>query len=247
MPEPRELLLTGERTLPDISHENYWFARHVVAYERVLGAVAGARVIDIGCGEGYGPAMLAGRAKTVLGVDIAPEVVEHARSRYGSDRIAFEVMDVNGLSVEDSSFDVAVSFQVVEHLADVSGYFDEIARVLRPGGRAFLTTPNRLTISAGSREPVNPFHLREYTPEEFFDALRGQFDSVSLSGLFHARWLALNDRVRLVDFIKVYEMGPMNPRLWAHRALTPLVRSKEFRFREGDITGCLDIFAECRA
>lgn len=241
----QDLQLTGERTLPDISHENYWFMRHVVAYERVLPAVAGMSVIDIGCGEGYGPGILAGKASRVLGVDIASEVVDHARSRYGSDRVSFDVMDVNALAVEDDSFDVAVSFQVVEHLVDVSGYFNEIARVLKPGGKAFLTTPNRLTISPGSDKPINPFHLREYTPDELALELAGHFDEVHISGMFHAGWLALNDRVRLVDFIKVYEMSNYNPRLWAHRALTPLIRARDFRITDGDISGCLDMFAEC--
>ena len=243
---PADLILTGERTLPGISRENYWFQRHLVAYERAETFAPGKRVIDIGCGEGYGPAMLARVADEVLGVDIAPEVVEHAEATYPAGNLSFRVMDVGSLEVDDSSFDLAVSFQVVEHLVDVSGYFDELSRVLRPGGIAMITTPNRLTISPGRTEPINPFHLREYTPDELAAELSSHFDDVALEGMYHARMLALNEKVGLVDFIKVYEMGPANPRRWAHRAMAPLVHTSDFRLTGGDISGCLDILATCR-
>lgn len=247
MPEqPAELMLTGERTLPGISRENYWFARHLVAYELAAKMSAGKRVIDIGCGEGYGPALLAAGAGEVLGVDIAPEVVAHARSAYPAPNLSFEVMDVNRLDVPSGSFDLAVSFQVVEHLLDESGYFSEIARALGDGGAALLTTPNRLTISPGCDKPINPFHLREYTPDEFAEALAAHFETVEIQGLFHAGWLAVNDRVKLVDFIKFYEMGRANPRFWTHRLLTPRVRAGDFRLRSADMEKCLDIVAVCR-
>jgi hypothetical protein len=95
--------------------------------------------------------------------------------------------------------------------------------------------------------PINPFHLREYTPEEFAEALSKHFDSVEIQGMFHAGWLVLNDRIRLVDFIKVYEMSKANPRLWAHRVLTPLVRTSDFRLESSRLDGCLDIFSICRS
>lgn len=240
-----DLHLTGERTLPGISHENYWYERHVVAYERALPLARGRKVIDVGCGEGYGPAMLGEVADSVLGIDLAPEVVAHARERYSSEKISFEVMDVNRLEVPDGAFDLAVSFQVVEHLVDESGYFSELARVLKPGGLAFLTTPNRLTISPGREKPINPFHLREYTPDEFREALEGHFEDVEITGMRHAGWLAVNERVPVVDFIKVYEMSKANPRYWTHRLLTPLVRTRDFRVDAADMARCLDIFALC--
>lgn len=241
-----ELQLTGERTLPGIPRENYWFARHLVAYELAGAMSAGKRVIDIGCGEGYGPARLAGNATEVLGVDIAPEVMAHARKTYAADNLSFEVMDVSNLEVPSGSFDLALSFQVVEHLVDERGYLSEIARVLDRGGAAVLTTPNRLTISPGSDTPINPFHLREYTPGEFGEALAAHFDSVEVQGMFHAGWLALNDRVRVVDFIKFYEMSRANPRYWTHRLLTPMVRTRDFRLGSANMDSCLDIVAVCR-
>ena len=241
-----ELELTGERTLPGIPRENYWFQRHLVAYELASTFAEDKNVIDVGCGEGYGPSILAGRAQKVLGVDIAPEVVGHAAGQYGTKNLSFRVMDVNRLELPPQSFDLAVSLQVVEHLADVSGYFAEIARILGPEGVALLSTPNRLTISAGSDKPINPWHLREYTPEEFRDALGVHFETVEIKGLFHARWLKLNEKIPLVDFIRVYEMRRCNPRYWTHRLLAPRVGTADFRVGTSGIENCLDIIAICR-
>ncbi len=231
--------------MPGIPGENYWFTRHLVAY-RMAGELAeGKRVIDVGCGEGYGPALLAVSAVDVLGVDITPEVIRHARACYGAPNLSFEVMDVNSLDVPDGSLDLAVSLQVIEHLTDESGYIEEIARVLRPDGTALITTPNRLTISPGSDAPINPFHLREYAPEEFRSELARHFGRVKVSGIFHAGWMKLNERVRAVDFIKFYRMSKLNPRFWTHRLLTPLISTSWFRVGTADLDRCLDILALC--
>src|SRR6059058_6131922 len=76
------LMLTGERTLPDVPQENYWFRRHLVVYEWVAARVAGLRVLDMACGEGYGADALARKAASVVGVDANPEAHEHAQLRY---------------------------------------------------------------------------------------------------------------------------------------------------------------------
>src|SRR5436309_2702346 len=81
-PRRSPLALTGERTLPDVPEENYWFRRHLVVYEWIAGRVRGRRVIDMACGEGYGTAALARTAAAVIGVDANPEAHEHARLRY---------------------------------------------------------------------------------------------------------------------------------------------------------------------
>ncbi|MCA1689066.1 MAG: class I SAM-dependent methyltransferase, partial [Actinobacteria bacterium] len=84
------LALTGERTLPDVPAENYWYRRHLAVYEWIAERVAGLRVIDMACGEGYGAAVLAGRAAEVVGVDANPEAHDHARLRYTGANLRFE-------------------------------------------------------------------------------------------------------------------------------------------------------------
>jgi len=241
-----KLELTGERTLPGIPHENYWFQRHVAAYKFACTHARGKRVVDLGCGEGYGSAMLAEIATEVVGIDIASDVIEHAKNRYRRKNLEFLLMDINDLSSLERSFDLAISFQVVEHLSDVNHHFSTVRNILRKSGVALFTTPNRLTISKGSDKPINPFHIREYTPDELHEKLKEYFQEVDIKGLFHSGILRVNEIIGLVDFVKVYEMSKINPRYLAWRVLSPLVRSSFFKFMDNGLDNCLDILAICR-
>src|SRR5664279_1982339 len=84
------LPLTGERTLPDVPEENYWFRRHLAVYEWIGARVAGLRVVDMACGEGYGSELLSRSAAAVLGVEANPEAHDHARLRYVRQNLGFE-------------------------------------------------------------------------------------------------------------------------------------------------------------
>src|SRR6476659_2651714 len=107
------LELTGERTLPDVPEENYWYRRHLVVYEWIARRCAGLRVADLACGEGYGSAVLAGEAADVIGVDANPEAFEHARRRYGRPNLRFERNLVEQFNEER---DTIVFLQTIEHV-----------------------------------------------------------------------------------------------------------------------------------
>ncbi len=111
----RPLELTGERTLPDVPEENYWFRRHLVVYEWIAERVAGRRVVDMACGEGYGSDVLARTAESVVGVDANPEAHEHARLRYVRPNLRFERDLVEGFS---EPCDAVVFLQTIEHVQD---------------------------------------------------------------------------------------------------------------------------------
>ena len=107
------LALTGERTLPDVAEENYWYRRHLVVYEWIAARVGGLRVVDLACGEGYGSAVLAATAADVVGVDANPEAHEHARLRYTAPRLSFE----RGLvEAYEERRDAVVFLQTIEHV-----------------------------------------------------------------------------------------------------------------------------------
>jgi Methyltransferase domain len=115
------LALTGERTLPDVPEENYWFRRHLAVYEWIAARVGGLRVIDMACGEGYGSNVLAGSAKSVVGVDANPEAHEHARLRYRRANLRFQ-RDLVESFCEPA--DAVVFLQTIEHLQDPGAVLD---------------------------------------------------------------------------------------------------------------------------
>jgi SAM-dependent methyltransferase len=163
------LPLTGERTVPGLAVENYWFRRHEVAYLRCAELCAGQDVLEAGCGEGYGADLLASVARRVVAVDYDAATVAHVRDRYP--RVAVLAANLAALPMPDASVDVVVNFQVIEHLWDQPQFVRECLRVLRPGGRLLMSTPNRITFTPGSDVPVNPFHTRELNAAELRELL----------------------------------------------------------------------------
>ena len=181
---PTVLTLTGERTIPDLDVENYWFRRHEVVYQRLAPRCAGRDVLEAGCGEGYGADLIATVARRVVAIDYDEAAVAHVRSRYPR----VDVMQANlaELPLPDASVDVVVNFQVIEHLWDQSGFVRECARVLPPSGLLMMSTPNRITFSPGRDTPINPFHTRELNADELTELLvNGGFTEVAMYGLFH--------------------------------------------------------------
>jgi SAM-dependent methyltransferase len=157
---------TGERYLPGVPGEIAY--EHVHRYAFAQRFAEGRRVLDAACGEGYGSALLAGKAASVLGIDIDAATIERARERYATcANLAFEAGSVASLPCADASFDAVVSFETVEHIGadDQRRMLAEFARVLVPGGLLIISSPNRVEYSerAGYR---NPFHVRELDRDE---------------------------------------------------------------------------------
>ena len=161
-----DLPFTGERYVPgtagEIAHEHW----HRYVFARSF--VAGRRVLDVACGEGYGSALLGAAAMQVTGVDIDPHTLAHARATY-ADRgnVAFVEGSAAALPVADASIDVVVSFETIEHLeeSDQPRMLAEFDRVLAPEGVLILSSPNRPQYSE-ARNYVNPFHLHELDRDE---------------------------------------------------------------------------------
>ena len=135
------LPLTGERTVPGIAEENYWFRRHEIAYVRMLEQCAGKVVLEAGSGEGYGANMIAGVAARVTGLDYDDSAVAHVRAKYP--RVEMVQGNLADLPLDDASVDIVVNFQVIEHLWDQAQFLRECLRVLRPGGRLGLVWNTR--------------------------------------------------------------------------------------------------------
>lgn len=187
------LSLTGERTLPDVPEENYWYRRHLVVYEWIASRVAArgdaprAKVVDLACGEGYGTAVLAREASEAVGVDANPEAFEHARLRYTDERTRFVRTLVETF---DERCDVLVFLQTIEHVRDPDAILERFRKLVGPDGVAYVSTPNLLTLAPpGAEKSENPWHVKEYRADEYRELLERHFGSVELLGLYHARKL----------------------------------------------------------
>ena len=168
-----------ERIVPDET-EHGVVALHLVRYAFAAPLCAGKRVLDAGCGVGYGTSYVAEHgAGHVTGVDIDPESIAYAEQRYAAPNVTFRVGDLRTLGLAAASFDTVVSFEVIEHLREQEAFVDELARVLRPEGVLVLSTPNAPETNDA---PENPFHLRELSRPDFEALLRARFEEVELFG-----------------------------------------------------------------
>jgi 2-polyprenyl-3-methyl-5-hydroxy-6-metoxy-1,4-benzoquinol methylase len=237
------LPLTGERTLPDVPAENYWYRRHLAVYEWIAARIAGLRVVDMACGEGYGSDLLAGAgAASVVGVDANPEAHEHARLRYRRPNLRYE-RDLIETFAEPC--DAVVFLQTIEHVADPGGVLEHFKSMTGPDGVAYVSTPNLLTLAPeGAEKSDNPWHLKEYRAAEFRELCEAHFGRVELLGLFHAR------KLRVHGWALKLGWDAVHPRLGLTRPFydrfTPAIAASDFRLAAGDLDQALDFVAVCR-
>jgi SAM-dependent methyltransferase len=236
------LPLTGERTAPGIPEENYWFQRHVIAYQWALPHAEGKRVLDAGCGEGYGADLLAKTASAVVAVDYEEPVIHRAQALYP--RVSFQQANLVALPFDAASFDVVVSLQVIEHLHSPQEFLTECRRVLRPHGTLILSTPNRLTFSPEGLR--NPFHTFEFAPDELRATIARAFGSVELFGTFHGgRLRAFEATIRqgLPERLIAQPAPDWPDRL---RAKVGSITPEDFVIRDRKLDESLDLIAIAR-
>ena len=234
------LELTGERTLPDVPEENYWYRRHLAVYEWIARRCAGLRVADLACGEGYGSDLLAGPAAQVVGVDANPQAFEHARLRYRRPNLRFERALVEEFSEPQ---DAIVFLQTIEH---VSRPGELLRRFAALAPLSYVSTPNRLTLAApGAAKSDNPWHLREYTLAEYRELLDACFERAEVLGVFHAGKLRLHEIALRLGWDRVHrELRLTRP---FYSRFVPAIASSDFELRADGLEGALDFLAICHA
>lgn len=167
---------TAERVSSHEHSDNVIFQRHLVAYNEATRHISG-KVLEVGCGEGYGVSILAPHASDYMAIDkYATDIDRYAQ---GLDHVRFAQMSVPPLPFADNTFDFVVSFQVIEHIENDRALIAEMSRVLKPGGSLILTTPNiKMSLTR------NPWHIREYTVVGLHNLLRQYFGKVDMMGVY---------------------------------------------------------------
>ncbi len=252
---------TGERPHWGEGYD-YDEARHLAAYRFAAAKAAGLRVVDAGCGEGWGTVSLAENATSVLGLDYSADAVAFCRQRWGSSHVEFRQADLTREPSEGESGDLVCNFQVIEHIQDPLPFLEGLRARIAPGGCLVLTTPNRLRSVS-----ENPYHVREYTAPELAELLGGVFGSVEILGMhgndkveaFESARAASVARILRLDPLGIRNMLPRGLVLWAFAKLSAVVRRSarqstsqekltpsDFHVDAAEVDRALDLVAICR-
>jgi SAM-dependent methyltransferase len=236
------LHLTGERTLPDVPEENYWFQRHLAVYRWIAARAHGRRIVDLACGEGYGSAELGRTAESVVGVDANPEAFDHARAKYTRGNVRFER---NMIELWTGDVDCVVFLQTIEHVQDADAVMRHIRELIGPDGVAYVSTPNVLTLAPkGAERSGNPWHVHEYRPAEYRALCERHFGRVDLLGVFHAGKLRAHELALRIGWDRVH--GALRVTKPFYDRFTPAISARDFALRRDGLDRSLDLLAVLR-
>ncbi len=171
---------TGERVIPGQVNDDLW-AEHVARYAFAARLVEGLRVLDAGCGTGYGAASLAERAATVSGINVSGDAIDYARTHSCASNTRYFQASATAMPFGPAAFDAVIAFEVIEHLRDWRALLLEAHRVLAPNGLFLVSTPNRLYYAESRRlDGPNPYHVHEFEFAEFRAALAECFSNIEI-------------------------------------------------------------------
>jgi 2-polyprenyl-3-methyl-5-hydroxy-6-metoxy-1,4-benzoquinol methylase len=145
---------------------------HLARYDFAASYIAGGKVADIACGTGYGSRALSeqGQAFYVIGVDVSEEAIRYAQRRHSPPRVEFRAASGDDTGLQENDFDVVVSFETIEHVADERAFLREFKRLLKPGGLLICSVPNQWPLAK------TPHHVKEYDFTSFCSLLSEFFD-----------------------------------------------------------------------
>lgn len=165
---------------------------HLARYRLVTGKKQ-SMVLDIGCGSGHGTFALSKRFKTIIGVDVSSDAIEYATAHWNRPNIRYMTGSGTHIPFPADTFDIAVAFEVFEHIKDWKKFLSELRRVTKSDGQIYISTPNKYIYSPGTKKPINPYHQFEMTPEQFTSALRKYFHIEFLKGqrtpVYNDHWI----------------------------------------------------------
>lgn len=185
---------SGERIIPG-KVEHHLEVEHIARYMSIEGHLrnGGNKILDAGCGSGYGSAMLAKAGNFVQGIDVSCDAISYAHEKYSSENLLFSQVDCNHeLPFPSNNFDVVISFEVIEHLTNYRLFLQELFRVLKPNGVCYLSTPNK-RVYTDARNYHNPYHVHEFYPQELSNLLLDYCENVKLLGQVYLRCIYIGE------------------------------------------------------
>jgi 2-polyprenyl-3-methyl-5-hydroxy-6-metoxy-1,4-benzoquinol methylase len=232
---------TGERIIPPQDGEvSFVFARHQFAYQFAKDHVKDKKVIDVGCGTGYGCKTLAENARYVVGVDHDLEALKYCERNFGARNIFFAQTEALSLGLA-KTFEAAVSFQVIEHVNDVAGFIGQLKSAVESGGTIFISTPN---VPKRKQSRGNPFHQWEFDHVQFRRLISDQFSSFDILGVVYQSQNLFRSSVQSLPFYRwaAHLKRSSKIKRLANRALD----MTSFRVSNKDLEKSLDLLAVCR-
>ncbi|MFA5275527.1 MAG: class I SAM-dependent methyltransferase [Candidatus Omnitrophota bacterium] len=158
------------------------YYEHIKRYLFAKDFIVNKDTLDVACGSGYGSHFLANSgARYVHGIDISKKTIGYCRKRYRAPNLSFEIMDASALKFPAASFDAIVSFETIEHIEDYDSFLLQLKRVLRPGGKIIISTPNK-AVYGMLKGDAHKFHIREFELEEFQELISRRFNIDQLYG-----------------------------------------------------------------
>ena len=210
MPE-KEWMVTDNLNF-NSAHDKIMYLTHVEAYNRIYNLVENLNVLEVGCGSGYGSKYLAQNAKSITTVDIDNKSLEFAQKNNFAENIKYiNANATERLPFDDNTFDMAISFQVIEHISPklMNNYLNEFKRLVKNRGLIIFTTPNRKIRLQNFQKPRNPYHIEEYSEKTLRKILIKHFKEVTIEGL-HATDDIINMKLQMKQtFFQAYLRNPI--------------------------------------
>lgn len=227
---------TGERVIEDAYQNStggyFIYLMHIASYNFAENFCGNKQILDLGCGSGYGSARIAKIAEYVEAVDVAGDAIDFAKSSYRMANLKFRKIDHQyPLPFEDASFDVILSFQVIEHVHNEKVYLQEARRVLKPSGTIIIITPDRKHRLLPIQKPWNRWHIREYSRKELESLIR-QFFSIDKNLLMGAQKEYANIELRRYRITKILTLPftlKFLPEAWRRAGLNFLQALKNIK------------------
>ena len=237
-----ELVDSGERMIPPEENEiSFVFARHKFAYQYASKFVKNKYVLDVGCGTGYGCSIMSETAQYVCGVDYDISALSHCVRRYKNPKNNFVQMIATRLAFR-RRFDVAVSFQVIEHIENSSKYIEQLKFVTKRGGLILISTPNvKQNIKTTNR---NPFHAKEFDYNSFNELIMQNFSSYEIIGISYSKQ---NFFRSVFQSLPLYRLGKILKRKSKIKKLAgKILNLTGFTITRTNVESSLDVLAYCK-